>query len=344
MKNKKKIISILASLFLIISLTGCTQNELEKVNTPETEQANTTLQDEKETVRIAALKGPTGMGMVQLMDNDETGVSAIDYDISLLESPDDIVGKVINKEIDIAAVPTNLALTLYNKTQGEIQLIAVNSLGGLYVLENGQEIHSIADLKGKTISASGKGATPDFVLQYILKQNSMEQDKDVMVDFTLSHADLAAAMASGDVKLGMLPQPHVTTAMMKNPDLRIALDITAEYKEASGTDYILPMGCIIVQKEFANEHKELVQKFIEEYKASIDFVNSEHEKSSVLMEKYKILPNAVIALKAIPYSSIVYMEATEVRESLDAYYQILFDFEPKSIGGKLADDGFYYQN
>ena len=194
------------------------------------------------------------------------------------------------------------------------------------------------------MAASGKGATPDFVMQYILKQNGMEQDKDVMVDFTLQHADLAAAMASGDVKLGMLPQPHVTTAMMKNPDLRIALDITAEYKAASGTDSDLPMGCIIVQKGFANEHKELVQQFMDEYKASVDFVNNESEKAATLMEKHKILPNAAVALKAIPYSNIVYIEGVDAKDSLASYYQILFDFEPKSIGGKLADDGFYYQN
>ncbi|CBH22397.1 putative lipoprotein [Acetoanaerobium sticklandii] len=342
MKSKKKLISIVASLFLVVSLAGCSQSQPVPEATPEPEPEQVEVQ--KETMKIAALKGPTGMGMVQLMENDELGESAIDYDISLLESPDDIVGKVISKEIDIAAVPTNLALTLYNKTQREVQLLAVNTLGVVYVLENGQEVNSIADLKGKTMAASGKGATPDFVMQYILKQNAMEQDKDVMVDFTLQHADLAAAMASGDVKLGMLPQPHVTTAMMKNPDLRIALDITAEYKAASGTDSDLPMGCIIVQKGFANEHKELVQQFMDEYKASVDFVNNESEKAATLMEKHKILPNAAVALKAIPYSNIVYIEGMDAKDSLTSYYQILFDFEPKSIGGKLADDGFYYQN
>ena len=342
MKSKKKLISIVAALFLVVSLAGCSQSQPAPEATPQPEPEQVEVQ--KETMKIAALKGPTGMGMVQLMENDELGESAIDYDISLLESPDDIVGKVISKEIDIAAVPTNLALTLYNKTQGEVQLLAVNTLGVVYVLENGQEVNSIADLKGKTMAASGKGATPDFVMQYILKQNGMEQDKDVMVDFTLQHADLAAAMASGDVKLGMLPQPHVTTAMMKNPDLRIALDITAEYKAASGTDLDFPMGCIIVQKGFANEHKELVQQFMDEYKASVDFVNNESEKAATLMEKHKILPNAAVALKAIPYSNIVYIEGVDAKDSLASYYQILFDFEPKSIGGKLADDGFYYQN
>ena len=342
MKSKKKLISIVAALFLVVSLAGCSQSQPAPEATPQPEPEQVEVQ--KETMKIAALKGPTGMGMVQLMENDELGESAIDYDISLLESPDDIVGKVISKEIDIAAVPTNLALTLYNKTQGEVQLLAVNTLGVVYVLENGQEVNSIADLKGKTMAASGKGATPDFVMQYILKQNGMEQDKDVMVDFTLQHADLAAAMASGDVKLGMLPQPHVTTAMMKNPDLRIALDITAEYKAASGTDSDLPMGCIIVQKGFASEHKELVQQFMDEYKASVDFVNNESEKAATLMEKHKILPNAAVALKAIPYSNIVYIEGVDAKDSLASYYQILFDFEPKSIGGKLADDGFYYQN
>ena len=338
MRNKKMFISFLASLLLLVLLVGCAQT-----TTPEPAPVPEPVEVQKEVMKIAALKGPTGMGMVKLMEDDDLEASAIDYDISLLESPDDIVGKIISKEVDIAAVPTNLALTLYNKTEGEIQILAVNTLGVVYVLENGQEVNSIADLKGKTMAASGKGATPDFVMQYLLKQNGMEQDKDVMVDFSLQHADLAAAMAQGDVKLGMLPQPHVTTAMMKNPDLRIALDITKEYKDASGTDFDLPMGCIIVQKDFAESNKELVEKFMGEYKTSVDFVNNQSPEASKLMEKFKILPSAAVAEKAIPYSNIVYIEAGDAKESLEAYYQILFDFEPMSIGGKMADDGFYYQ-
>ena len=340
MGSKKKVLSLFASLMLLI-MVGCSNPQVEapaEVPNPETEVV------QKEVIKIAALKGPTGMGMVKLMEDDENETSTLDYDISLLESPDDIVGKIISKEIDIAAVPTNLALTLYNKTQGEIQILAVNTLGVVYVLENGQEINSVADLKGKTMAASGKGATPDFVMQYILKQNNLEQDKDVMVDFSLQHAELAAAMAQGDVKLGMLPQPHVTTAMMKNPDLRIALDLTKEYKDASGTDSSLPMGCIIVQKDFAESKKDVVEQFMVEYNASVDFVNEQSSDAAKLMEKFMILPNAAVAEKAIPYSNIVFIKAMDAKASLEEYYKILFDFEPKSIGGKMADDGFYYQN
>ena len=346
MQNKFKRVGVILLLVSILFYTmACT-----KTNPPADVGEDNLQQGEdiseipqNKIINIAALNGPTGMGMVKLIEDNANNKGLLDYDFTLVSSPDDLVGKVINKEVDIAAVPSNLAMVLYNRTEGDIQLAAVNTLGVSYILENGDSLHSIEDLKGKTINVSGKGAIPDYALQYILNKNGMEVDKDVMVDFKLQHAELAAAMVEGDVDIALLPQPHVTTVMMKNPDIRIALDITEEWKKVSDDKGQLAMGVIIVQKEFADNNKEMLDVFLEEYRRSVEFVNKEVDEAAELVEKYEILPNANIAKKAIPYSNIVYIDAQDAKGFLDELYQILYNFEPKSIGGKLGNEEFYYK-
>lgn len=340
---RKPLILLLITV-LLITIAACSK----ETETSQTSQEEASIENpveaiEKTQMKVAALNGPTGMGMVELMEKNETGDTALDYEFTLMGSPDDLVGKIISGEVDVAAVPTNLALVLHNRTEGNVQLAAVNTLGVLYVVENGDSVHSAADLKGKTVNISGKGATPDFVFQYILQENQLEADKDVMLDFKLQHAELAAALAAGDVDIALLPQPHVTTAMMRNENLRIALDITEEWTEVMGGEGQLAMGAIIVQKKFAEENKEALDIFLKEYNQSVDFVNQQVDEAAVLIEKYEILPNAAIAKKAIPYSNIVYIDAQEAKPFLEDFYQVLFNFEPKSIGGKLADEGFYYK-
>lgn len=321
---KKTIIAIISVVF-ILSVTGCSNKA-----------------DEEKTIRVAALNGPTGMGMVKLMEDSNEEKTNLDYDFTLTSSPNDLNGKIINGEVDIAAVPTNLAMILHNRTEGQVQLAAVNTLGVLYVLENGETISSIEDLRGKTINVSGKGSMPDFLFQYLLNKNNLTVNEDVIVDFTLEHADLGAAVAEEDVDIALLPQPHVTTARMKNENVRIALDITEEWEKASDGKELI-MGVIIVQKEFAENNKELLDTFLDEYKQSVNFANENVEKTAELVEKYGILPNAQIAKNAIPYSNIVYRDASEAKESLQEIFEILHSFEPNSVGGKIADDEFYYE-
>ncbi|MDF2927379.1 MAG: putative lipoprotein [Paenibacillaceae bacterium] len=296
----------------------------------------------KAKLKVGALKGPTGMGMAQLMEQNANGAASADYEFTLLDSPDDMTAKIINGDLDAAAIPTNLALTLYNKTEGAIQLAAVNTLGVLYVLEKGNTITSIADLKGKTVYTSGKGATPDFAFRYILKQNGLDPEKDVVLDYKLQQAELAAAAASGDAPIALLPQPHVTTAMLKNPELRIALDVTKEWEKAAGSANQLAMGTLVVQKKTVAAQPDAIKAFLAEYKTSAEFVNKDSAKASELIAKYAILPSAAVALKAIPFSNITYIEAQDAKPMLNQFYKVLFDFEPKSVGGKLADEGFYY--
>lgn len=324
-KALKKIITAFISVVLILSAVGCSSKK-----------------NEEKTVRVAALNGPTGMGMVKLIEDGSEGKTKLNYDFTLTGSPDDLNGKIINGEVDIAAVPTNLAMVLHNRTDGQVQLAAVNTLGVLYLLENGDSISTIEDLKDKTVNVSGKGSMPDFLFRYLLDKNNLKAGEDVSVDFTLEHADLGAAVAQGDVEIALLPQPHVTTAMMKNENVKIALDVTKEWEKATGGKELI-MGVIIVQKEFAEKNKELLDKFLDEYKESVNFVNSNTDEASKLIEKYGILPNAQVAKNAIPYSNIVYRDAIDAKESLQEIYEILYSFEPNSVGGKIADDGFYYK-
>ncbi|MDQ2085231.1 ABC transporter substrate-binding protein [Herbivorax sp. ANBcel31] len=321
---KKTMIAIISSV-IILSMAGCSN---------ETEQ--------KEPVAVAALNGPTGMGMVKLIEDSEEGKTDLDYDFTLTGSPDNLNGKIISGEVDIAAVPTNLAMTLHNRTEGQIQLAAVNTLGVLYVLENGNSINAIEDLKGKTVNVSGRGSMPDFLFQYLLSKNNLQINDDVTVDFNLEHADLAAAVAEEDIDIALLPQPHVTTAMMRNENAKIALDITEEWEKVSDGRELI-MGVIIVQREFAENNKELLDNFLDEYKQSIEFANQNVDETAELIEKYEILPNAQIAKNAIPYSNIVYRDASEAKESLQEIYEVLYSFEPRSVGGKIADEEFYYE-
>lgn len=304
--------------------------------------ADNKVQNEPVTIKVATLKGPTGMGMVKMMEDSEKNEGNINYEFVVSGAPDELAGKVINGEVDIAALPTNLASVIYKRTEGKIQLAAVNTMGVLYILEKGNEINSIADLKGKKIYASGKGATPDYVLRYVLKKNGIDPEKDVEIDFTMQHADLSAMVAAGDAEIALLPQPHVTTALMKNKDVRIALDMTKEWEKISGDESKLAMGCIVVQKDFAEKHKEALDKFLQEYKDSVEWVNANNADAGVLVEKHGIIPKAKLAEMAIPKCNIVFVDANESKDMLDGFYKILFDFNPKSVGGELPGEEFYY--
>jgi len=346
MKKRGKQYKILIGIMFVVLLSTACQ-KTEEIIISEAPTAEEEVQPIKEAinhpvVRVGTLKGPTGMGMVRLMDQSEKGETALDYTFEILDSPDELVSKIISGEVDVAAVPTNVALLLYNKTEGKVMVTAVNTLGVLSLLENGNEIHQISDLKNKTVYVSGKGASPDFILQFLLKEAGLVINQDVELAYNLQHADLAAAMVEGDVAIGLLPQPHVTTAMMKNPELRIAVDMTSVWEETNDGNQ-LAMGVLVAQTEFARTNKETLNLFLEEYKASVTYVNENMDEAAMLIETTGILPNAAIAKQAIPLSNIVYMDANEARPFLDAYYEVLYDFEPNSIGGKLAEDAFYYE-
>jgi len=249
---------------------------------------------------------------------------------------------VANGEVDIAAVPTNLAATLYNKTNGNVQMAAINTLGVLYILENGDTINSIADLKGKTLYATGQGANPEFIINYILQQNGLEPGTDVQIEYKAQHDELATLLATDQVAIAMLPEPNVTAAMAQNDKLRIALNITNEWNKVAGSDSQLAMGCVIVNKTFAEAHPDLINSFLAEYEDSINYVINNVADAGTLCEKYGIIPKAALAQKSIPNCNLTFIAGDEMKTAIAGYYTVLFNADPKSIGGKVPDDAFYY--
>ena len=296
-------------------------------------------------VRVTALKGPTAMGMVELMNEAESGaVNGNAYDFTIASAVDEVSPKLVKGETDIAAVPANLAAVLYNNTEGQVEVLAVNTLGVLYIVESGDSIGSVEDLRGKTIYASGKGATPEYALNYILTENGIDPEKDVTIEWKSEHAECLAALMAEDNAIAMLPQPFVTTAQTKSDNIRVALDLTNEWDKLqvdSDTPSALITGVAVVRTEFAEEHPEAVTAFMEHYKESVNFVNENTSDAAQLIGSYDIVP-AAVAEKALPACNIVYITGNEMKNKLSGYLNVLFEQNPKAVGGNVPGDDFYY--
>ncbi|MGI6175088.1 MAG: ABC transporter substrate-binding protein [Christensenellales bacterium] len=290
-------------------------------------------------INVAALKGPTGIGMVQLMDKNEKNETSNSYNIVLAGSPDEITAGISSGEFAIAACPINLASVLYNKMEGGVQLLAINTKGVLYILEKGNSVQSVGDLKDKKLYATGQGATPEYILGDILSGNNLSDAVDI--EYKAEHAELATLAAAGEIDLCMLPEPNVTAVLTQNPDMRIALDLTEEWQKLHD-DVALAQGCIIVRKEFAEAHPQAVVDFMKEYEESVDYVNSNLEESAALVEGFGIMPSAAMAQKAIPNCNITFISGEDMKETAIANFNVLFEANPKSIGGALPGDDFYF--
>lgn len=294
----------------------------------------------KETVRLGGLKGPTAMGLVQLLESAEQGTALNDYEFTMAPSADGLNPKLVQGELDIAAVPVNLAAVLYNNTQGKLKVLAVNTLGVLYIIETGESVRSAADLKGKTVYATGKDAVPEFTFKYILQANGLDPETDLTIEWKTEPTEVVAQLGqSGGI--GLLPQPFVTVAQSSLPDLRIALDLTEEWGKL-GNAGTLVTGVAVVRTEFAEERPEAVRRFLDDYKGSTDYINAHVEESAQWVEKYDII-NANVAAKAIPYCNIVCLEGDEMKRAVKGYLEALYEQNPRSVGGALPDDAFYYQ-
>ena len=297
------------------------------------------------SVNILALKGPTAMGMVSLMNQADQGeVADENYNFQIVASPDEVTPAIAQGTADIAAVPANLASVLYQKTDGSVQVLTINTLGVLYLVENGDQIQSISDLQGKTIYASGKGATPEYALNYILKENGLIPGEDVQIEWKSEHTECVAALAEHEDAIALLPQPFVTTAQSKNDSLRVALDLTEEWdniQKKNGGNSSLVTGVTVVRTEFAQEHPEIVEDFMERYQESVTFVNDHVEEAARLIGNYDIIPEE-IAKKALSECNIVYIDGAEMKEKLSGYLAVLDQENPQAVGGALPADEFYY--
>ncbi len=326
----KKFFSLVLCVALLLSI-GCVQNEPEQ---PLTTPDNYTPVD----IKIGALMGPTGMGISKLMDDSKNNKTANNYSFELFSAPTDITGLIINGELNIAAVPTNLAATLYNKTKGQVQLLALNTLGVLYILEKGNTVNSINDLEGKKIYSSGQAATPQYALDYVLKKNNINCE----VEYFATHAELATQALSGNADIILIPEPQVSTILSKNSDFRIAVDFNSAWDEATENKALFSMGCLAIRKDFAEKNPQAVEKFLEEYTASVKYVNENAKEGAKLIAENKIVPDVNIAEKAIPNAKMVTISGDEMKEKTKTYLQILFESDPKSIGGALPGEDFYY--
>lgn len=353
----RKLLALTLSLALTAGLAACsTQAPAEDTPVPEsTAPAAETPPAETavpyQTVHLGLLSGPTGMGAAKMLaDNDEAyaqveagtyeGGTLLRYEVTLGSDPaNDIVPRLTNGELDIAAIPTNLAATLYNRTDGGIKLLALNTLGVLHILENGDTVNSLADLEGRTLYATGQGSNPEYVLNYLLEANGLDPAADVDIQW-LASEELTARMASGDIDLCMLPVPAATTVMMQNSDVRDAIDLNDAWTE-SGAQGTFTMGCLVARTEWLEDNSELVPGILEEYAASIDYANSNPEEAAALIERYDIVPKAAVAQAAIPQANMVCVTGEDMKGIAD-YYQVLFDADPTSIGGAIPGEDFYY--
>ena len=261
-------------------------------------------------MRVYTLSGPTGIGMAGIMEGNEGA-----YEFTLCSAANDIVAAIASGSADVAACPTNLAATLYQKTSGAVQLLALNTLGVLHVVTADESIQSVQDLAGRTVYATGQGSVPEYALSYILEQNGLTGS--VTVEYVAEHSELATMLAAGRAQIGVLPEPHVTSALMQNESLRAALDVTALFEEAARVDgkedMVLSMGCVIVRRAYAQEHPEALAQFMADYAASVEMVNADVSGAAQLVQKHGILPKSAVAERAIPNCHIVFITGEAMR-------------------------------
>lgn len=293
-----------------------------------------------ENINVTAMRGPTAMGMVKLMDDAANGeVGGNSYSFSIEGAIDAVNPKLIRGEVDIAALPANVSSVLYNNTKGQVRVIGINTLGVLYIAEKGNTINSVEDLRGKTIYASGNGATPEYTLRFVLESAGLEIGKDVFIEWRSEHAECVAALSSGQGTVAMLPQPFLTSALSKDPSIRVALDLNDLWLDAMGTELIT--GVVVARSAFIEEREDAVRSFLSSYKESVDFINSNIEEGAKLVEKYGII-NASVAEKAIPGCNITLITGEEMKEALSNYLGVLYSMNEKSVGGSLPNEDYYF--
>ena len=344
----KGILAAVTAAALCISLAACgaSTSSSEATATAESAPASTVAEataspeTAAEGLRVAGLKGPTTMGLVNLMESEE----GANYTFSMYGAADEIVPLLVKGELDAAAVPANLAATLYQKTQGQVEVACVNTLGVLYIVENGDTVQSVADLKGQTIVTTGKGTTPEYVLRYVLSQNGIDPDKDVIIEYLSEATEVAARLTAPSTDsrtiVAMLPQPFVTSVVAQSEGgVRVALDMNEEWQKVAGSRLVT--GVTVVRKEFAEANPDVMAQLMTDYAASVESVTADLSGTAALCEQYGVVAKAALAEKALPSCNIVFETGDEMKTDLTAYLQVLYDADPASVGGALPGEDFY---
>jgi NitT/TauT family transport system substrate-binding protein len=336
----RKLVTILFSMLMVLCvLVGCG----DKNNSSHENKSKNDNRDESTTsvFNVAVLKGPTAIGFIKAWSESDKGETYNTYNVTAYATADEITAGIVKGDIDIAAVPCNLASVLYNKTEGGIKVVAVNTLGVLYMISDLDEIDTVTDLKGKTIYTTGQGTTPEYTLNYILEKNGLNPATDVNIEYKSEATEVAAIMSETEGAVAMLPQPYVTTVLSQNDNMNIVLDMTKEWNKVSEGELVT--GVVVVRSELLENNTEAIEKFMEDYSNSTEYVNENVEEAAQLVEEKDIF-KAEVAKKAIPYCNIVFLTGDDMKKSVESYLDTLNSANPSSIGGKMPDDDFYFTN
>ena len=340
----KRILAAVTAAALCISLAACggaassstSEATAESAPASTVEEATASPETAAEGLRVAGLKGPTTMGLVNLMDSDD----GANYSFTMYGAADEIVPLLVKGDLDAAAIPANLAATLYQKTNGQVEVACVNTLGVLYIVENGDTVQSVADLKGQTIVTTGKGTTPEYVLRYVLSQNGLDPDADVNIVYCSEATEALSQVQAGQATIAMLPQPFVTSALSQVEGLRVALDMNDEWQKVAGSQLVT--GVLVVRKDAVKADPDAFEEFLNGYAASVEAANTDLEGTAALCESYGIVAKAALAQKALPECNIVFERGEQMKTDLVNYFQVLYDADPTSVGGAMPADDFYY--
>ncbi len=329
--KKNLVVWIILTMF-ILSVAGCSsvKKDAEKAA------------PEAVNFKVAVLRGPTAVGMIKMMDSQPSMGENVKAEYVIEQTPDTLSAKLLTGEIEIATIPTNMAAKLYNKGVA-YQLAAMNTWGVMYVLTNGVAVNSWADLKGQQIDNSSQGSAADVVFRYLLNKNGINPDKDVTIKYIASPVEQAQLAIAGKSKITVLPEPWVSTVLGQNKDMKLALDFQTEWTRINGADVPFAQTCLVIKADFAAKNPEIMAKFLQEYANSMDWVNKNPAEAGELVKKQDIGIPADVAAAAIPRCNLRYMSALDAKPSVEKYLQVLLDFSPDSIGGKLPDAKFYYQ-
>lgn len=325
-RNRKTVLCVLIQLFAcVFLLAGCNR-----------------VKEASKEIRIGAMKGPTTIGLLQLMEKAEKQETDNLYTFTMATGADELTPLLVKGELDMALVPANVAAVLYNKTEGGISVVDINTLGVLYMVSGNQDITEFADLKGQTIYLTGKGTTPDYVLQYLLSENGISME-EVTLSYRTEATEVAALLAENPQGVGLLPQPFVTVACSQNEQLAICLSLTEEWAKVQGeSGSSLVTGVTVVRNAFLQENPEAVERFLKEHEESCAYTKSNLEDVAALCADAGIIAKDSIAKKAIPYCNITCITGEEMKQALSGYLEVLYDFDVKTVGGTLPEDDFYY--
>ncbi|HIT02117.1 MAG TPA: ABC transporter substrate-binding protein [Candidatus Enterenecus merdae] len=339
---------LLLTLALGFTLAACSPSEAGPSASPSVSpapSAQSTADQARDTVRLAVLSGPTGVGAAKLIADSQAGTTANDYVYTIANDNNELVAGLTGSSpsFDIATVASNVAVNLYNRTDGEVKIIALGTRGVLHILESGgnETVQSVADLAGKTIYATGQGANPEYILRYLLERNGLDPDTDVNLVFA-EPAEITQRLITGEAEVAMLPVPAATAAILQGEgQIRQAIDVTQAWEEMDSGSQLI-MTAVVARTQFLEDNPEAVAAFLSEYEASIQYVNDNPEEMAQTIADLGITPSAAIAQQAIPQCHLVYIDGSDMISAISDYFMVLYSIDPASVGGSLPDDAIYY--